>query len=113
MGKLRYEVGLGEIVHLLVRNVKNILIFTIAVAFVAGVIGFALPRTYEASAMIVVKSRQSGNTTVTNVQSNSSGALSGLYDMTINKEQESHDPGYQLNMNARLASMCEGLLPVM
>ena len=34
MGKLRYEVGLGEIVHLLVRNVKNILIFTIAVAFV-------------------------------------------------------------------------------
>ena len=31
MGKLRYEVGLGEIVHLLVRNVKNILIFTIAV----------------------------------------------------------------------------------
>ena len=48
------EVGLGEIVHLLVRNVKNILIFTIAVAFVAGVIGFALPRTYEASAMIVV-----------------------------------------------------------
>lgn len=110
MGKLRYEVGLGEIVHLLVRNVKNILIFTIAVAFVAGVIGFALPRTYEASAMIVVKSRQSGNTTVTNVQSNSSGALSGLYDMTINKEQESHDPGYQLNMNARLASMCEGIV---
>lgn len=105
MGKLRYEVGLGEIVHLLVRNVKNILIFTIAVAFVAGVIGFALPRTYEASAMIVVS-----NTTVTNVQSNSSGALSGLYDMTINKEQESHDPGYQLNMNARLASMCEGIV---
>ena len=60
--------------------------------------------------MIVVKSRQSGNTTVTNVQSNSSGALSGLYDMTINKEQESHDPGYQLNMNARLASMCEGIV---
>lgn len=93
MGKLRYEVGLGEIVHLLVRNVKNILIFTIAVAFVAGVIGFALPRTYEASAMIVVKSRQSSNTTVTNEQSNSSGTLSGLYDM-----------------NARLASMCEGIV---
>lgn len=107
MGKLRYEVGLGEIVHLLVRNVKNIFIVTIAVAFAAGVIGFALPRTYEASAMIVVKSRQSSNTTVTNVQSDSSGALSGLYDMTINKEQESNDPGYQLSMNARLASMCE------